>query len=478
MPCIGSSCAAAARPTSNCWCLERGAASSSLACRHPAAFSELLQDGSVLGLASLLQHIPLPAQHAGAEQPPAGAGAGPAAAAAGQPAGGSAEASLRLLFQAVEKLGALVDTCSGDEFAHLTQSPGGALLRAFRIAHGQPPAAEGPEAGGAAAATAKLRRSAARFVMLCCDRAQRQQGLQRWQPPRGGAWAAIGAPALQAVLAPREPAPARKDEAPAGGTASPGKENGAGAGQQEETGTDGEGLAKLRKGFLAAAGRGKPKGLQRGAGQAAGAAALHPSQPPVASPAAVAGAAGGRPRVIIEDITDLDQGNPSASAGSGGGEGAAPPSAEEAARLAAAVQREAWEAQQAQQAWLAYQAAEAEKEAAAEAEGAEEELRDVYDSTPSLAVRQARNVSGTRWLINWRWACAAEGCAGCCERSCLPVRLQPPDIRPPMLHTRMGPAAPPAFLLTSPARPCRPGWRCPWSRSCAGTRPPQTSTPG
>lgn len=322
-----------------------------------------MQEGGALGLASILQYTPLPASSTGA-----------CAATSVAAAAADSDAALRLVWQAADKVGALVDSCSGDEFAHLTLQPGGALQRAFELAYQQQPL-------GAATApplAARLQSAAAQFVQLCCDRAQRQQGLQRWQCPRGGAWDRIGQPALQALL-PQQAPPAAAVSEGAGSKAGGGKETVSGDQQSEgQAASSLEGLSKLKRGFLAAA-AGKAERTKPGSNTSvrqSGSGAVPPIAP------------GANSEVQTEagstaQVQQASSGTTSAHAAVGNRDEVA---AEEAAVHAA------WEAQQA---WLAYQAqqAEAEERVAAQDEGDVAELREVYDSTPSLAVRQARNVS-------------------------------------------------------------------------------------
>lgn len=100
--------------------------------------------------------------------------------------------------RALDRLAALADTCTGDEFALLTAVQGGAVHQAWQLA-----SAAGQQSGGGkqgAASSQALAQHARRLVLLCCDRAQRQQQLDRGTPPRGGAWTAIGRKALGALL--------------------------------------------------------------------------------------------------------------------------------------------------------------------------------------------------------------------------------------------------------------------------------------
>jgi hypothetical protein len=130
--------------------------------RVPAAAEELLQGTTVCALAGMFLH--------------------------------STKEPHRL--KALDRLAALADTCTGDEFALLTAVQGGVVHKAWQVASA---AGQSIEEQGDASSQA-LARQGRRFVLLCCDRAQRQQQLDRATPPQGGAWTAIGRQALRQLL--------------------------------------------------------------------------------------------------------------------------------------------------------------------------------------------------------------------------------------------------------------------------------------
>lgn len=462
------SCMALGQPTID----RRG---SCLSCRHAAAFSELLLDGSVLGLASVLQYTALPgwpsatspSLQPGSHATLAAASNAVYVAGAVQRAGSSTDAAdaavaaarAQLVQRSLDKLAALVDSCSGDEFAHVTQQPGVALLRAFDLAQGAADAAQGaadalaaglsqgPPSGvtpaaptasqcsaegiDGAAAAAGLHATARRFVLLCCDRAQRQQGLQRAQRPRGGAWDRLSPGALQALLAPNESSKA------ATAVVEGGKENQNDAGA---SGDIGEGLSQLKRGFLsgrkpaaptrkppqAQAQPGPPAELATGPQLEAAQAVLiediteQQPQPGMGQQQAVQLVAeAGEAAALLpsndmssqEQVTAQQPASPDelaqlqrllqAVAAQPGGDAAQRSvlAARIAEQVATQQQLGAEEAAQLAQLLQAAAAQQVPAGAAGEEEGCSssdsdaEDLADVFDSTPSPEVRQVRNVS-------------------------------------------------------------------------------------
>ena len=214
----------------------------------------------------------------------------------------------RLRASALSRLAALTEACSGDEFAHLTE-PGGVLWTVACGASASTSSSSEP-AGEAAGPGAGAPPPGEEHPLLlrCAERARRGQGLPAGEPPRGGVWDRLGRPRLQALLR-------RQGSAPAG----------AGAGE------GGDGLVRLRRGFLGAAGAqpkpaakvvagGEPLGEEIQAGPTPTSAAA-PAAPAAASPPGPATHHGRG--IVIEDITE-DSG-PAAEPPCGAAAWAAPP---------------------------------------------------------------------------------------------------------------------------------------------------------
>lgn len=302
--------------------------------------------------------------------------------------------------QAADKLAALADTCSGDDFAALTATaPGATAAEAHTCAvygawqllcasEGDTKSASKPSATNEAAATAASPSStsssqrslpwlARRFLLRSCERAQRAQRLGSQVPPRGGCWDAIGRPKLQDLL---------RSEA----TKSP---------DQQQQGGEQTSFSQLKRGFF---------GSNGSKAKAAGSAKpVLPPRPPRAagtggstsSSKAAAVAQPGREShaykqgaVVIEELEE-----PAAAAVP-----AAPSPAQTAQHLPAeanAASAQAVAAAQVQaapehEAALAHrlQQQQQQQEAAATQQEDEEiaDLQDVYDSSTSLAAEQRR----------------------------------------------------------------------------------------
>lgn len=295
-------------------------------CRLPAAAEELLQSGSAASLAALLLHSAAPQRQR----------------------------------QALDKLVAMADTCSGDEFAALAGTTPGlpagaarecAVFKAWQLAS----AAQQPGKNGAASALAS---AATAFLLRCCERAQRQQQLGPGVPPRGGAWGAIGRQGLLSLLR----------------QARPGAAAAAGQQQQQEPAFS----SSMRKGFLA--------GPSQAAGKAANGAACKSSGgggssgAAASSPPSISTHSYKRGGVVIEELPS--QATAAAAAA------AAPPLAAPAAVPSPRAQP---------------RAPEPEPSGAVEQEGEEDaeeeavaELRDVFDSSSSATAEQRR--ARAEWL--------------------------------------------------------------------------------
>ena len=375
-----------------------------LADRVPAAAEELLQSPSAPALAALLLHSTSP----GRQQ------------------------------QALDKLAALADTCSGDEFAALTgTTPGASGAEALDCAayHAWQLASAGTEASAAKAAAGPattaaviaderrgLQRMARRFLLRCCERAQRAQRLGPQAPPRGGCWGVIGRAALQQLLRSEQANPAE---------------------QREEEGHQAA-FSQLKRGFLA----GKPPAVPKGK-PAAAATARDDSDSAAAGGGKGDGEAGGgssgsaggqshsykQGTVLIEELGGkVEAACPAPAAPAAPAAPSRPPAAAQApqeagtgpaqgrAALAAAgteVAHQQQEAAEEQEEEEVEQAEDGEQEG--EEEGGEEEeeevpdLQDVFDSSASLAAEQRR--VRAEWLAlpmsqKLRWGCCGGGAAG------------------------------------------------------------------